>query len=254
MCFRFALFAVALAGCANFDSLPTSARPTAEQYPGARSLILDDELKVRFGTDPLNGRLVIDETVHVRALVLRPGGERVASVSVAYKPTFSSVTAFAARTIAADGKERRFAVSDGVDYLVAGAAFFSDNRAIDVQLALDAPGTLVEYRYTRRHHDSRLAIFAQQFDGAEPKQHVRLTVIVPTAWHIEATARRQGLPFAFAPTVSTVGGLDDIRLGAPRGAGAGHRAVRAGAAAARHARRGAPRALDGAGPRRPRAG
>jgi len=207
MCFRFALVAFVLAGCAHFDPLPTNARPTAEQYPGAKSLILDDELEVRFGNDPVTGRLVIDETVHVRVLVLRPGGERVAKVSVAYKPMFSSVTAFHARTITAEGKERRFAVSDGVDHSLAGAAFFSDDRAIDVQLAPDAPGTVIEYRYTRRHHDWRLAIFSQRFDGVEPEQHVRLTVIAPTAWHIEATARRQGLPFEFVPTVSTAGRL-----------------------------------------------
>ena len=80
-----------LTGCAGFDRLPAKL-PTAEQYPDAEAVVLDDELEVRYGNDPLTGRLVVDETVHVRALILREGGEDVARVQVAYDPAFESLT------------------------------------------------------------------------------------------------------------------------------------------------------------------
>ncbi len=182
--------------------------PTAEQYPGADAVLLDDDIEVRYGNDALTGHLVVEETVHVRARILREGGARIAHVQVGYDPAFSSVTSFAARTVSPQGKERRFAWSDGVDApRFAGFELYSDDRALSLHLTPDLPGTLVEYRYTRRIRDSRLETFAQHFEGEFPERRARLTVIAPTGWQIDSEARRLDQVLAFAPKMQTAGGL-----------------------------------------------
>ena len=150
---------------------------------------------MRYDTDAITGKLVIDETVHVRARILREGGAEVARVVVPYDPAFSSITSFAARTVSTAGAERRFGWNDGIDApTFAGFALYSDDRALRLALAPDTPGTLVEYRYTRRYHDWRMAAFGQRFDGKFPERNVRLTVIAPTEWKVEAESLRGGRP------------------------------------------------------------
>lgn len=194
---------ILLAGCATFEPARIAALPTAAQYPSADAVLLTDDIEVRYSTDPLTGRLAVDETVHVRALILREGGERVAQVRVPYNPTFSSLASFEARTIAGDGRERRFRASDGVDApQLGGFELYSDDRALSVQLTPHTPQTFVEYRYRRHYHDSRMATFAQHFEGRYPEQQARLVVVAPSGWKIESGARRNDEPLAFPPTVS----------------------------------------------------
>jgi transglutaminase-like putative cysteine protease len=201
------LFVSLLAGCAGFDRLPTKL-PTAEQYPDADAVLLDDDIEVRYANDPLTGRLIVDETVHVRALILREGGEDVARVHVQYDPAFESLASFSARTVDPNGKERSFTASNGIDApVLAGYELYSDDRVLTLELAPRRPGTVVEYRYRTRYHDSRMATFAQHFEGRHPERRVRLTVIAPTGWEVESAASRDHQPLAFAPTVTHSGAL-----------------------------------------------
>jgi transglutaminase-like putative cysteine protease len=205
---RFLLLSIVLAGCAGFEHVSRSTLPTAEQYPGADAVVLDDDVEVRYARDPLTGRLVIDETAHVRALILREGGEALATVRVEYNPTFSSLASFSARTVTEGGNERRFSASDGVDApAFSGYALYSDDRALEVPLSPRTPGTVIEYRYRRHYHDWRLATFAQRFEGRYPERRARLTVIAPIAWQIESAAGRQDQSIRFAPTVSQAHGV-----------------------------------------------
>ena len=202
------IFVVALAGCAGFEHLTPSALPGAGQYPDANAVILDDDIEVRFDSDAVSGKLVIDETVHLRARILREGGAGRAHVVVPYDPAFSSITSFAARTVSAAGKEHVYGWSDGVDGpRFAGFALYSDARALDLAMSPDTPGTVVEYRFTRRYHDWRMAGFGQHFDGRDPERRARLVVIAPTGWKIEAEARRGGQPAELEHTTTEDRGL-----------------------------------------------
>jgi transglutaminase-like putative cysteine protease len=193
-------------GCAHWEQLPPDARPSPDAYPNAAAVVLADELEAHFHEGP-SGKPVVDETQYVRACILREGGEAVARVRIEYDPELSTVESFSARTIAPDGSERHFGKSDLTDLpAIPDHELYSDGRALTLQLQPLLPGTIVEYRYTRREHDLGMTKPAQSFDGTWPTARAQLTARAPSGWQLAWTAYRQNQQIALPPTVSSAAG------------------------------------------------
>jgi len=73
-----ALAVVALAGCAS--PLSSVRWPEASRYPDAPSLVLDDDMTVRFEPGPDSGRAEALVTRRSLVAILRPGGEGAAHI------------------------------------------------------------------------------------------------------------------------------------------------------------------------------
>src|SRR5207253_992617 len=114
-----------------------------------------------------------------------------ATIRVFYSPVFSEILDFHVRLTAPDGKTHDYSRADAEDLLaIAGFELYSDNRFLRLAIREAAPGSVIEYRYTRRFHEPKLFQFSQGFGGDEPTREVRLEVIHPRSWSIAHLARR----------------------------------------------------------------
>lgn len=190
-------FPVLLGACAGgWQSSDLSGLPTAERYPGAPAVVVRDEQEVVFHSG-VDGRPVADESVHRLVRVLRPGAERLDTIVLTYSREFERVTSFRARTVADSGAVRRF--DDYVDYPASDNTFFSDERAVRLDVSPVSPGSVIEYRYTMRYQEPRLFHLGHTFGNLYPVVEARLVVRAPRDWTVEHVERLLGEPVALPP-------------------------------------------------------
>jgi Domain of Unknown Function with PDB structure (DUF3857)/Transglutaminase-like superfamily len=197
------VFALALlASCAGrWEALDrASLPPPAEHDP--TSIVLLDDTEVRFDSDA-RGRPIADVTEHVRYLILREAdAPALSKVWVQYAAPFSTVTSFAARSIAPDGRVQELSRRDASDVMAYPAwMLYSDMRALTLEVKPARPGTVIEVRYSLRFTDPRRFHFMQVFGRELPAKETRLRVSAPSGWSIDALARRLDAPVEWAPTV-----------------------------------------------------
>ena len=166
--------------------------------------MLLDEVTARFSHR--SAAPAVEFTQVYRALVLREAGERLARITVPYAPSQDAITAFSARVISPDGSVHRFGRKDAADLPShPGFVMYSDSRALSLTLHPVVTGSVVEYRYTVRHADSRLAFVSQEFGDRMPARRVRLEIRAPLGWEIDHVASRLGARIELPPTVDQVG-------------------------------------------------
>lgn len=199
--------AVFVAGCAaDFAALDRRTLPRPEAYPDAAAVVLEDESEVRFGIDGAGDTAIADETRAMRILILRPSGAKAAKIVVPYDPRHA-VTDFRARTVAPDGRVRRYVRRDAVDLPRIGGSLYTDARMLVLEAEPSMPGTVVEYRFTRRSVDPRPIGFERVMERDDPVAHVRFAIEAPEGCEVEHLAVRLGRRVeGFEPAIVRGGG------------------------------------------------
>lgn len=197
-----------LVGCAatpKWERVPPPATSAAADGD-ARAHVLLDEIVLRMAAD-LRGAPVLELTYHRQVRILQAGAEELATPAVQYQPAFEPLVSFEGRTIAPDGKQRTFDDKDAIDgQYSTNSIMHTDARVRRLSMTPAVPGTLVEWRWTKRITDWRLFKAEQTFADAYPADLIRFEVSAPDGWEIDQIARRAEHDIELPPSVTSAQG------------------------------------------------
>lgn len=179
----------------NFAALPRAGADAPEP-----SVIVKDDLKVRFLEDSDSHKPHAEVTRFYRRQYLKPGVEQLEVASARYSRSFSKILSFRARTVAPNGEVEAVDPSKLVDVPAFGEnTLFDDVRALRLPLPAVRTGGVAEFEIVERNFDAPFFKFAKLFGAKFRVLESSFVVVAPAGWVIEWRAEQWGREIPWEP-------------------------------------------------------
>lgn len=182
---RLELTALLLLNCATaFPRLELKELPTAEQHPGAKVVVLLDEIEAQFDGSGRDDQPGVTVTTRRRLKVLRAG--ELPPVRAEYSRSFSTIERIRGRIVLPDGSEKPLDISKQWDFPASGGSvLFRDYRVVQVPVPPVPVGGVFEFEIVEHHDDVRPYVVSHAFGDTSPVEVDRVVLTAPKGWSVD---------------------------------------------------------------------